>query len=241
MPAAKKVRRYETFRDVFQTVGDVAPERIRLDPSPGTGTEQDLLELHARTDRLYELVDGVLVEKLLGLKESVVALALGRILGNFVEEHDLGMVAGEAGMLRLTTGLVRIPDLSFISWRQLPERVCPNEPIPGLVPDLAVEVLSEGNTPIEMDRKLKDYFFSGVRLVWFLDPATRSATIYTAPDQTVRLSEQDSLEGNKVLPGLAIPLRLVYARIARKAEATGRRKPAPKASRKKRKPGEGRP
>ncbi len=130
MPSPSKTRRYQTFQDVFQAVGDVAPERILLDPPPGEGTEQDVLDRHARTKRLYELVDGILVQKLRGLKQSVVALTVGRLLGNFVEANDLGIVAGEAGMLRLTTGLVRIPDVSFISWRQLPGHVCPEEPIP---------------------------------------------------------------------------------------------------------------
>jgi Uma2 family endonuclease len=238
MPATTKPGRYHTFRDVFQAIGDVAPERILLDPMPGTATEQDVLDLHDDTDRLYELVDGVLVEKIMGLKESVVGQTVARILGNFVEENDLGVVAGADGMLRLTTGLVRIPDVSFISWRQLPGRVCPEEPIPGLAPDLAVEVLSGRNTPTEMERKLKDYFFNGVRLVWFIDLKTRSATVYTAPDQSVVQPEEESLDGGDVLPGLVIPLRQVFARIARKPAATGGKKQAPQASRRKRKPGQ---
>lgn len=234
MPRASKTRAYETFRDVFQTVGDVAPERILLDPAPGHGTEQDILALQDRTDRLYELVDGILVEKIMGLRESVVAAAVNRILGTFVEEHDLGLVAGEAGMMRLAMGLVRIPDISFISWRQLPDRVCPEEAIPQLAPDLAVEVLSEGNSPSEMERNLKDYFFSGVRLVWLLDPQTRSAMVYSVPDQPIPLSEEDSLDGGTVLPGLTIPLRQVFARIGRKSNEAGPKKAAAKTSRKQR-------
>jgi Uma2 family endonuclease len=239
MPSISKTSRYETFRDVFRTIGDVAPERILLDPAPGKGTEQDVLDLQARTKRLYELVDGILVEKIMGLKESVVAAAVSRVLGNFVEENVLGLVAGEAGMIRLTAGLVRIPDISFISWRQLPDRVCPEEPIPQLAPDLAVEVLSEANSPSEMQRKLKDYFFSGVRLVWFLDPRTRSAAIYSTPDQSVVLSEEASLDGGDVLPGLVIPLRLAFARIARQRAVVSEKKPGTKTNRKqRRKPGE---
>lgn len=216
MSAASKTRRYETIRDVFEVIGEVAPERVRLDPPPGKGTEQDILRLHDRTDRLYELVDGILVEKVMGLKESVVGTAVSRLVANFAEENDLGVVAGADGMMRLAPRLVRIPDVSFICWRQLPGHVCPDEPIPNLAPDLAVEVLSEGNTPSEMDRKLKDYFFNGVRLVWFLALDARSATVYTAPDQSVILSEDDSLDGGDILPGLVIPLRQVFARIADK-------------------------
>jgi Uma2 family endonuclease len=107
-----------------------------------------------------------------------------------------------------------------------------------LAPDLAVEVLSEGNTRSEMERKLRDYFFSGVRLVWFLDPRIRSATVFTSPDQATELAEGDPLEGGDVLPGLSIPLVQVFAHLARKPETAGSTKPPPKAARKPRpKPG----
>ena len=55
-------------------------------------------------------------------------------------------------------GLVRLPDISFISWDQVPTRHCPPDPIAGLAPALAVEVLSKGNTKREMDRKVREYF-----------------------------------------------------------------------------------
>ena len=55
-------------------------------------------------------------------------------------------------------GLVRIPDVAFISWGRLPNRRVPTEPIPDLAPDLAVEVLSVGNTPGEMARKRQGLF-----------------------------------------------------------------------------------
>src|SRR5207247_2482726 len=102
--------------------------------------------------------------------------------------------------------------VSFVSWDKLPGHELPDEPIPGLVPDLAVEVLSKGNTASEMRRKLKDYFLAGVRLVWFLDTRTRTAAVYTAPDSKTVLPENGTLDGGDVLPGLALPLRDVFAR-----------------------------
>ena len=64
------------------------------------------------------------------------------MLWGFVKARNLGLVTGADSMLRLAPGLVRIPDLAFISWQRLPERRVPTDPIPGLVPDLVVEVLS---------------------------------------------------------------------------------------------------
>ena len=52
-----------------------------------------------------------------------------------------------------------------------------------MAPDLAIEVLSESNTPAEMERKLKEYFAAGMQLVWYFDPRARTVTVYTAPDR----------------------------------------------------------
>ena len=84
---------------------------------------------------------------------------------------------------------MRVPDVCFISWDRFPNRELPAEPIPDLAPDLAIEVLSASNTAGEMQRKLHDYFTAGVRLVWYIDPQTRSAKSYTAEDQFVAVGE----------------------------------------------------
>src|SRR5262245_18645583 len=106
---------YETVGDILERIGEVAPRRIRLQPPPGQATERDVRIIHERTGRLYELVDGILVEKIMAYLESSLAMRLGRLLGNFVEANDLGNVAGADGAMRLMPGLVRIPDVSFVS------------------------------------------------------------------------------------------------------------------------------
>jgi Uma2 family endonuclease len=225
MPRTQTASPYETVADILAKIGAVAPQRIRVKPEPGTATEKDLLKLLTRTDRLFELVDGVLVEKVMGIAESMVASKLNRLIGIFAEEHDLGEVLCADGAVRLMPGLVRIPDVSFISWSQLPGKVAPEEPIPGLAPELAIEVLSKGNTRSEMDRKLKDYFLSGVRLVWYVNPKTRTTTVYTAPDRSRVVHEEETLDGGDLLPGLTIPLRQVFARVSKTKSKTRRRKP----------------
>src|ERR1043165_345196 len=176
---------FETAAELVRRLGNIPLERICFTPPPGTATERDLLAAMRRSDRLYELVDGTLVEKAMGLSESMIAGRVIQKINNFADEHDLGIAAGEAGTVRLLKGLVRIPDVSFFCWDKLPGRILPFEPIPDLFPDLAVEVLSENNTPEEMDRKLREYFLAGVRLVWMIDPRKRTAEVYTAPDGPV--------------------------------------------------------
>jgi Uma2 family endonuclease len=207
--------------DLLEALGNISPRRVRLRPVPGTATEKDLLDLHTHGDRLYELVDGILVEKVMGYTESSLACHLIKLLGYFLDQHDLGNLAGPDGSLRLMPRLVRIPDISFVRWESLPRRAVPVEPIPDLIPDLAVEILSEGNTPAEMQRKLKEYFLAGVRLVWFVDPASRTIRVFTAPDRCIILTEDDTLEGGDVLPGLALSVKQVFAKLPR--QENGRR------------------
>jgi Uma2 family endonuclease len=138
-------------------------------------------------------------------------MRLARFLLAFVERHALGIVAGADGMLRLAPGLVRIPDVSFVSWDRLPQRRVPRQPIPDLVPDLAVEVLSEGNTRREMEQKLREYFSAGVRLVWYVDPVLQEVHVYTAPNQREVLTADHILRCGEVLPGFTLPVRQLFA------------------------------
>jgi len=213
LPGKHRVR---TVADLLDQLGDIPPSRVLMDPAPGTATEKDVIAVEARDGRLCELVDGVLVEKPMGYDESRLAVELLLFLGLYLRQNDLGTLAGADGTLRLMPGLVRIPDISFVVWGRMPPADAPARPIPDLSPDLAVEVLSEGNTPREMDRKLQEYFDAGARLVWYVEPRDRTVTVYTAPDQFTVLDETATLDGGDLLPGFALPLRELFARASRR-------------------------
>jgi len=207
--------RYRNMAEFVHDLGDVPPERVIFDPWPGTATEADLLRKVEVEKQLCELVEGTLVEKPMGYVESLIAAALIQFLRQHASEHDLGLVTGEAGMLRLTRGLVRIPDVSFVSIQQLPDGVVPTEPIPSLHPDLAVEILSKGNTAAEMKRKVKEYFAAGCRLVWLIDPKTRSATVYTSAKSAQTVARGGTLEGRNVVPGFKLRISKLFEDIDR--------------------------
>ncbi len=196
----------KTLADLRKRLGGIPLDRIWFHPAPGTATEKDVLEVEVRENRLCELVDGTLVEKAMGFEESRVAFELGTLVGPYVRQNDLGICVGADGMMRIAPGLVRIPDLSFIAWDKLPGRESPREPIPNLAPDLAVEVLSAGNTRAEMTRKVREYFEAGVVLVWLIDPRKRTAQVYSKPDRSVLVRAHQALDGGDVLPGFALVL-----------------------------------
>jgi Uma2 family endonuclease len=217
MSTATTARKPETFADLLHQIGAVSLERIRIHPAPGTATEKDVVAARESPERrLCELVDGVLVEKVMSSKESLLAVLLAHLLLDFLEEEDLGVVLGEGGALSLRIGLVRIPDVSFIPWDRMPGGKFPDDPIAALVPTLAVEVLSEGNTKAEMERKLRDYFDAGVQLVWFIQPKTQTATVYTSPTKARRVGKEGVLSGGDVLPGFSLSLKELFSRAQRR-------------------------
>lgn len=200
-----------TLTDLAERFGPMPAWRIRNVPAPGTATEQDVVDVEARENRLCELVDGVLVEKTVGFYESFLAVRLAGRLADFVEANHLGVVTGEGGMMQLFPGLVRIPDMAFASWKEFPDGLT-DEPVPKVVPDLAVEILSEGNTKQEMDGKLDDYFGAGVRLVWFVEPRKKEVEVFTGSDSSTLLDENATLTGGDVLPGFSLPLKPFFAK-----------------------------
>lgn len=208
----------ETCADLLHRLGDIPPERVRIVPPIGTATVQDVIDIHAREKRLFELVDGILVEKGMSYRESVLAVFLIELLAPFVRQRNLGIVTGESGMMRLFGGLVRIPDVAFASWGRVPGGSMPTEPVPHLVPDLVVEVLSPSNTAAEMERKRREYFQAGVGLVWIVNADTRTVAVYTSPENPAVLNQSETLDGGNVLPGFALSLTEYFAELDRHAE-----------------------
>src|SRR3982750_4237210 len=211
-PAPAPPRRFDNAAEWLRALGGVPLERIIFDPWPGTATEADLLRFVERDKRLCELIDGTLVEKPVGYWETLIAQNLATDLGIYVREKGLGALAGADSTMRMaSTGRIRLPDLCFVSRERLPRT---REPVPTLAPDLAVEVLSEGNTAEEMLQKLREYFASGTRLAWIIDPATRTVAIYHGPEGPTRvLDERASLDGEQVIPGFTLPVTSLFLNV----------------------------
>src|SRR5271166_1584777 len=118
-----------TVADLQRRFGPIPFTRIRQNPPPGTATEDDVLWLNDHENRLCELVDGVLVEKTVGVEESWIAGILITLINNHVQPRNVGFATGADGMYRLSQGLVRIPDVAFVSWDRIPDGQFPKKPI----------------------------------------------------------------------------------------------------------------
>jgi Uma2 family endonuclease len=199
--------------ELMRTVGGVPLDRIRLTPAPGAATEEDVVRIGDCEGVTCELLDGVLVEKAIGLYESVLAGLIVHKLNVYLDKHAAG-VSLAGGVLRILPDRIRAPAVSFIRWERFPKRKVPRDRVFAVVPDLAIEILSPGNPRSEMDRKLKEYFRAGVTLVWYIDAERRKAKAFTSPDDCVELGEAGVLDGDEVLPGFR-PSSKSYSRVCR--------------------------
>lgn len=161
-----------------------------------------------------ELVDGEIIEMPPGGgSHGQITLSIGRRLAEHLERHGGGRaVVGDVGFvltLPYDPERVRAPDVAFVSAARLPGGRLPQGFVHG-APDLAVEVLSPSDNPVDIQQKVPDYLEGGSRLVWVIAPGARTATVYR-PDGSARLvREGERLEGEEVLAGLVIPLADVF-------------------------------
>jgi Uma2 family endonuclease len=220
----RKTTRFATLADVLDHLGGIPASRVWMNPPPGLATEEDLVALDARRGPICELIDGILVQKYvciaeerdMAVFESRLAVVLIYFLESYLDKINIGAAVGEGAYLRLFPGQIRAPDVSFISWKRMPNEEFPRDPIGPFAPDLAVEIISKSNTKAEMDRKLREYFEAGVRLVWYVYPESRTVHVFTSLRKSVVLTEADTLEGGKVLPGFSLSLRKWFQRASRK-------------------------
>ena len=151
----------------------------------------------------YELVRGELRRMPpAGSEHGAVAVNIAVVVAPFVKAHGLGIVfAAETGFkIASDPDTVRAPDLAFVRRERIPEEGIPRGFWPG-TPDLAVEVVSPGDTYTAVEEKVHDWLNAGARMVLVLNPRTRTVTIYTSHTDVVRLIESDTLDGGEVLPG----------------------------------------
>ena len=202
-----------SLEDRLADLGGIEPSRVRAFPAPGSATLDDLIEAQRTDDRLCELVDGTLVEKPIGWQESLLAMVLVGSLGGFLESHPLGVITGPDGVTQFFEKIARAADVAFFCWERMPDGKLPTHPVPELVPDFVVEVLSISNTRGEMARKRREYFQAGVRLVWMVDPQSRTVAVYTDPESFNVASEEDIIDGRDVLPGWKVDLGRLFSKL----------------------------
>ncbi len=155
--------------------------------------------------RKYELVDGETLVSPTGMRHSEIAVKISHIFATFLEKSPIGKVySADVGII-LPNENLRSPDVTFVRNEKLPGGQSP-ESFGQIVPDLAVEVLSPGDSLSQIGRKIGEYLECGVPLVLLVDPAHETVTTYRSLTDTELLHGEDVLTAEPVLPGCSCPV-----------------------------------
>jgi Uma2 family endonuclease len=166
-------------------------------------TSEDLLRLEGG-DGLYELVDGILVEKNMSSLSGETCARVTSMLYQFVTSKKLGKIFNESTFRSFPNkpDQVRRPDIAFIAQARLD--LVPREGHILIAPDLAIEIVSPGDGIYDLDEKLRDYRSAGIPLTWVLNPDQRSVRVYENGRIKAELEGQEELRADPVLPGFCI-------------------------------------
>jgi Uma2 family endonuclease len=179
--------------------------------APNTSVTPD--ELLALPDAVrYELVDGQLVERHMGMESSQIGVNISSLLRPFIKEHKLGHVFGaDASYQCFPNGPidVRKPDVSFVRSGRFPGEKAPAGHCK-IRPDLAVEVVSPNDSAYELEEKIEQYLSVNIPLIWVVYPPTRIVRIFrpgASPlGDSFALKQSDTITGEDVIPGFSCPV-----------------------------------
>ena len=175
-------------------------------------TAEELFEL-PNDDYKYELVQGELIRMApTGGEHGVLTVRVGICTRRLRTRRTIlvSVCGAETGfILQRNPDIVRAPDAAFIAKARIPETGIPTAYWP-FAPDLAVEVTSPSDRFTAVQTKISEYFSAGTRLVWVVEPATRTVYVYRSPHDVQALGEDAELSGEDVLPGFRCAVRRLF-------------------------------
>ncbi|MBL8131924.1 MAG: Uma2 family endonuclease [Anaerolineae bacterium] len=169
---------------------------------------------------LFELIDGEIVPVTPNvLKHNQISGRLYLRMGAHVEGASLGYLAYESPyVLEYQSNWLRgarVPDLLFVNavrfaayTAQTPD--WGEKPLI-LVPDLVIEIISPTDKFVKVMDKARLYLRDGVRLVWLIDPQSRTVNVLTADGGEFLYDAGSTLTGGDVLPELRLDLHEIFA------------------------------
>ena len=160
----------------------------------------------------YELVRGELRKAPLREHEhGRIGGTVAGTLGCYILQHKLGTAfsAGTGFVLARNPDTVRAPDMAFVVQERINTPASKEGYWPG-APDLAVEVISPGDSYAEVEAKVADWLNAGTRMVIVINPRTRWVTVYRAGNSVQVYKEDDVLDAGDVVPGWTMPVREIF-------------------------------
>jgi Uma2 family endonuclease len=168
----------------------------------------ELSHLPENEGKRIELVEGeITIMHPPGGTHGSTTLKVGRPIGDFVEDHQLGEVTVETGYHPPDDPHnLFAPDVAFIRAEHAPVP-WPDGYIP-VMPDLAIEIVSPNDRAGEIHEKVMRYLRAGTLMVWVFYPASENVVVHTASgSKTI----DDTLDGGDILPGFKLAVKDVFS------------------------------
>ena len=160
----------------------------------------------------YELVKGVL-QKMppAGFEHGICAAEIGSKLNVHVRAHQLGYVCGaETGFkIAQNPDTVRAPDAAFVRQASVEGQGIVKGYWEG-APDLAVEVISPGDTYAEVAEKVEEWLTAGCAMVWVVNPRRETVEVYRSDKDFTVLRGTDVLDGGDVVEGFQCQVQDIF-------------------------------
>jgi Uma2 family endonuclease len=174
-------------------------------------TDEALLGL-VRDGYKVECIGGELVMSPAGSRHGDLAVRIAAALYNVAVRHKLGRVLDSSTGFRMRSGNVRSPDVSFLGKERLKGLAQLPEGFFEGAPDLAVEILSPTDTLVGLHERLVEYFASGTRRAWVVNPVEATVLVYHGAEQPERLLRRgERLSDETMLPGFELALDDLFA------------------------------
>jgi Uma2 family endonuclease len=189
-----------------------APEMVTLEKK--VWTDEAFMALP--DGHRYEIVNGELIDMgSAGAKHGYICSLLVMALMSYILPKKLGVILDSSTAFKMKNGDRRSPDVSFFSQKRLQGLTeLPTGFLDGS-PDLAIEVLSPGNTVEEIHDKLIEYFENGTHIAWVIHPSEKYVLVYRSAQEPDRLLKSaDSLDGEDVIPGFILPVAALFQKLS---------------------------
>jgi Uma2 family endonuclease len=188
---------------------------IELNTDKKVWTDEEFMALPKDGHR-YEIVNGELIDMgNSGALHGNLAIILSSALFATVNAQKLGSLFDSSTAFKMKNGNKRSPDISFFAKERLQGMTELPTGFLEDAPDLAVELLSPGNTVEEIETKITEYFDNGARLVWVISPTQHYVLVYRYAQEPDRLLKSvDSLDGEEVVPGFTLPVADLFQKLS---------------------------
>ena len=188
--------------------GKLVPKSPPLPPEmcsiPTTMTLEEFLEHDVEG---YEYVKGELVPMAPPSREhGEISVNVIRYLDAHVYQNKLGRLYTAETTFQVGERTAK-PDVAFVATAQLTGDKTKGFSIP---PDLAIEVVSPSDVLSRIAEKALAYLDAGTRLVWVLEPVSKTVTAYRSETDIETLTRDDTLTGEDVIPGFTCPVAHLF-------------------------------